>query len=216
MRTIRLALIGFGNVGQGFAQILHDQGQELIQKFGINLKIVAVCDLLKGSIYNSNGFTPSELLTTVQAGINLETLSTAQNIVHDEIGEKPQQYTGPKVMDEVSGIEVGRPRHSRNIGNIIPFKNGHLAESRKSRYGHDQNEQATKRPVFVYPSASTGIRHSLFFLRSHDFLSTHEKFCRGRRNSGDGGNHHGLGQIIRLGHGILHRSQIRPSRPFFN
>jgi homoserine dehydrogenase len=74
MRTIRLALIGFGNVGQGFAQILCDQGDELVQKFGLDIKIVAVCDLLKGSLSNPAGLNPAELLATVQAGKSLETL----------------------------------------------------------------------------------------------------------------------------------------------
>ena len=49
MRTYRLALIGFGNVGQGFAQILRDQGAELSRQFDIDLKIVAVSDPLKGN-----------------------------------------------------------------------------------------------------------------------------------------------------------------------
>ena len=75
MRSYRLALIGFGNVGQGFAQILRDQGTELARDFDIELKIVAVSDPLKGSIYLPEGFEPAALLDCVQAGHNLETLA---------------------------------------------------------------------------------------------------------------------------------------------
>ena len=35
MQTYRLALIGFGNVGQGFAQILIDDKEELSQRYGL-------------------------------------------------------------------------------------------------------------------------------------------------------------------------------------
>ena len=52
MYTYRLAIIGFGNVGQGFAQILRDQGAELAQQFGVRFQIVAVSDLLKGSVHD--------------------------------------------------------------------------------------------------------------------------------------------------------------------
>ena len=79
MHTVRLALIGFGNVGQGFAQILRDQGAELARRFDLDLKIVAVSDPLKGSLYQPDGLSPATLLETVQAGKNLESLpSSAQ------------------------------------------------------------------------------------------------------------------------------------------
>ncbi|MFZ6028953.1 MAG: homoserine dehydrogenase [Chloroflexota bacterium] len=74
MRTVRLALIGFGNVGQGFAQILHDQGAELARRFDLDAKVVAVCDLLKGSLYDPAGLIPAELLATVEVGKGLETI----------------------------------------------------------------------------------------------------------------------------------------------
>jgi len=66
MQTYRLALIGFGNVGQGFAQILVNGSEELAQRYGIKLQIVAVCDFLKGSLYNSAGLDPAQLLESVQ------------------------------------------------------------------------------------------------------------------------------------------------------
>lgn len=68
MQTYRLALIGFGNVGQGFAQILHDSSEELSQRYDIELQIVAVCDFLKGSIYDPEGFNPALLLETMRLG----------------------------------------------------------------------------------------------------------------------------------------------------
>jgi homoserine dehydrogenase len=72
MQTYRLALIGFGNVGQGLAQILWEQADELAGRFGVRFEIVAVSDLLKGSIYDPAGFTPATLLTEVQTHGNLD------------------------------------------------------------------------------------------------------------------------------------------------
>ena len=74
MRSYRLALIGFGNVGQGFAQILRDRGPELARQFEIDLRIVAVSDPLKGSVYEPDGLDPAALLDAVLAGRSLETL----------------------------------------------------------------------------------------------------------------------------------------------
>ncbi len=78
MQTYRLALIGFGNVGQGFAQILRDQGAQLEDQFGLRLTIVAVADLLKGSLYNPDGLDPAALLQTVEASGKLDGLSAPQ------------------------------------------------------------------------------------------------------------------------------------------
>ena len=51
----RLGLVGFGNVGQGLAQILCDSGEEYALTLGLNIKIVAVADALKGNVYNPLG-----------------------------------------------------------------------------------------------------------------------------------------------------------------
>lgn len=72
MKTYRLALIGFGNVGQGFAQILRDRGDALAQQFGVLLQIVAVSDLLKGSLYDPDGLDPAVLLDAVKTSGKLD------------------------------------------------------------------------------------------------------------------------------------------------
>ncbi len=57
-----LALIGFGNVGQGLAEILSKKAPLLREKFDADIRIVAICDLVKGSIANPNSFDPQALL----------------------------------------------------------------------------------------------------------------------------------------------------------
>ena len=55
MQTVRLALIGFGNVGQGFAQILLERGDLYAEKFGLRFVVVAINDMLRGSAINPAG-----------------------------------------------------------------------------------------------------------------------------------------------------------------
>jgi homoserine dehydrogenase len=75
MNTYRLALIGFGNVGQGFAQILHERGDDLTSRFGARFQIVAVSDLLKGAVHDPNGLDPARLLAAVRAAGKLDSIS---------------------------------------------------------------------------------------------------------------------------------------------
>jgi homoserine dehydrogenase len=67
MKTYRLALIGFGNVGQGLAEILSERGQALAEAYGAAFVITAVSDLLKGSVYNPQGLDVGALLTAVRS-----------------------------------------------------------------------------------------------------------------------------------------------------
>jgi homoserine dehydrogenase len=74
MKTYRLAFIGFGNVGQGFAQILRDFGARYEKDFGIRFLITAVSDLQKGSLYNPDGLDPAALLKAVESDGSLKSV----------------------------------------------------------------------------------------------------------------------------------------------
>lgn len=78
MDTYRLALIGFGNVGQGFAEILTENGDELAQRYGARFQIVAASDLLKGSVYDPQGLDPAQLLAAVRADGNVDKIEAPQ------------------------------------------------------------------------------------------------------------------------------------------
>jgi homoserine dehydrogenase len=74
MQTVRLALIGFGNVGRGFTQILHEKGDEYVEKFQVRFMIVAINDLLRGSAYNPDGLNLATLLKIGTEAANLSDL----------------------------------------------------------------------------------------------------------------------------------------------
>ncbi len=75
MKTYRLALIGFGNVGQGFAQILRDYGSKYEKEFGARYMITAVSDMQKGSLYDPEGLNPIDLLNAVEKSGTLEVVN---------------------------------------------------------------------------------------------------------------------------------------------
>lgn len=52
---LRLALIGFGNVGQGLVELLITRGERLKQQYGFEASVVAVATLRRGSLYHPDG-----------------------------------------------------------------------------------------------------------------------------------------------------------------
>jgi homoserine dehydrogenase len=65
---MKLALIGFGTVGQGLAEILRDKGAQLADKYGFKAEIVAVATQSRGTLYHPDGLDIQELLTAIQKG----------------------------------------------------------------------------------------------------------------------------------------------------
>ncbi|MGI8826138.1 MAG: homoserine dehydrogenase [Chloroflexota bacterium] len=62
MRTIRLAITGFGNVGTGIAILLRDRGQEYRERYGLELMITGVADR-GGAVTHPDGLDPADLLS---------------------------------------------------------------------------------------------------------------------------------------------------------
>jgi homoserine dehydrogenase len=58
----KLALIGFGVVGQGLAEILSKHKARLAKEYGFEYSVVAVSDFVKGSAYDPKGLDLARLL----------------------------------------------------------------------------------------------------------------------------------------------------------
>lgn len=65
---MKLALIGFGTVGQGLAEILRDKGAELETQFGFRGDIVAVATARRGTLYHPDGLDINDLLMAIEKG----------------------------------------------------------------------------------------------------------------------------------------------------
>ena len=68
----KIALVGFGTVGQGLCEILLSKKDELRTRYGFEWEVVAVSDKLKGSVYSPDGLDVSQLLELAKAGKPLE------------------------------------------------------------------------------------------------------------------------------------------------
>jgi len=68
----KIALVGFGTVGQGLGEILLSKKDELRTNYGFEWEIVAVSDVLKGSVYSPDGLDVQQLLDLAEAGKSLE------------------------------------------------------------------------------------------------------------------------------------------------
>ena len=103
-----LALIGFGNVGQGLAEILSTKAPLLREKFNADIRINAICDLTMGSIADPNGFDPQALLDHINKKGDLKEFPASNKgwDAHETI-----ENGGANVLVELSftDLETGEP-----------------------------------------------------------------------------------------------------------
>jgi homoserine dehydrogenase len=77
-KSYRLALIGFGNVGQALAQVILEHNQRFERDHGVRFVITAICDAQHGSIHDPNGLSLVSVLGMANAGNRIE-ISGAQD-----------------------------------------------------------------------------------------------------------------------------------------
>ncbi len=101
--TYDLALIGFGNVGQGLAEILSKKTALLSERFNTDIRIVAVCDLYKGSVADPDGLDPQALLDHLQTNGDLNEFPAVNNgwDAHETI-----EKSGANVLVELSFTDL--------------------------------------------------------------------------------------------------------------
>ncbi|WP_407272575.1 homoserine dehydrogenase [Radiobacillus sp. PE A8.2] len=68
----KVAFIGFGGVGQSLVQLFIDKQKELKEKQGLDPVVVAVSDIMKGSVYHPDGLDMNSLLDVVKNTGNVE------------------------------------------------------------------------------------------------------------------------------------------------
>jgi homoserine dehydrogenase len=69
----KIAFIGYGTVGQGLTEIILEKKDLLKTKYNFQYTIVAISDVMKGSIYDENGLDMKEILKIVKSGKKLDT-----------------------------------------------------------------------------------------------------------------------------------------------
>jgi homoserine dehydrogenase len=109
-----LALIGFGNVGQGLAEILSKKAPLLREKFDADIRIVAICDLYKGSIADPDGFDPQALLDHINEKGDLKEFPAPDK---DWDARETIEMSSANVLVELSftDLKTGEPALSHMI-----------------------------------------------------------------------------------------------------
>ncbi|MCK5739214.1 homoserine dehydrogenase [bacterium] len=75
---VKVALVGFGTVGQGLVEILVEKQAELRQNHGFDCQICGIADIAKGSVIDANGLDLEILLASFQAHGDLRHLPAFQ------------------------------------------------------------------------------------------------------------------------------------------
>ncbi len=75
MKTVNLALVGFGNVGRAFARLLARKHQDIREKYGLDLRITGIATRRHGTVIAPEGLDLEVLLDRMQRGADLNGLS---------------------------------------------------------------------------------------------------------------------------------------------
>lgn len=107
---MKIALIGFGGVGQGFVEILRDYGAALRKKYGFAPQLVAVATRSRGVLSHPEGLDPAMLLDVVKKG-SLVDYPQQQGLIWDWNVLEIVTQTNADVVVEVtpSNLKDGSP-----------------------------------------------------------------------------------------------------------
>jgi homoserine dehydrogenase len=99
MQRIRLTLVGFGVVGQGFAELLSSKHALLEQKYDVDLKLVGVANARHGFIYRKEGL---HIPTLLELAAKQRSLTEHPGIRHWNSALDGLQATGADILVEAT------------------------------------------------------------------------------------------------------------------
>jgi homoserine dehydrogenase len=107
---LKLALIGFGVVGQGFAELLQNKAEELKAESGFEARIVAVATRRRGTLYHPDGLDIPALLDAIGKG-HLDQYSEMPGLSRNRDSLSLIRNSDADVMVEVSptNLQTAQP-----------------------------------------------------------------------------------------------------------
>lgn len=104
----KIAMVGFGNVGQGLADILTRKKAELKRRHGYEFKVVAIADFRLGSVYQAEGINLKRALDAVRKNGSLDAYKGGE---HGWDAMKTIRKSGADVMIELAytDLTTGQP-----------------------------------------------------------------------------------------------------------
>jgi len=148
----KLAFIGFGTVGQGLTEILLEKKDMLAEKYGFHYTVVAISDIMKGSVYDENGLDMTKVLDLVKKGKKLDeypsgvkgldSLVTIKDTIADTIVEVTftDVKTGEPALTHIkTALTAGKNVVSTNKGPVVKqaVELLDMAASNNAHYGFE-------------------------------------------------------------------------------
>lgn len=129
--NIKIAILGFGNVGQAFAKLLIEKEKEIFEKFNLSICVVAISTRSKGCLVNENGIDVLGALNDLKIMnhfdknrsdyIEMSSMEVAENVDYDILFELTplKIFSGQPAIDHISAA-LKRKKHavSANKGPI--------------------------------------------------------------------------------------------------
>ncbi|KQO17923.1 homoserine dehydrogenase [Paenibacillus sp. Leaf72] len=108
---LKIALLGFGVVGQGLAEILEEKSKALHSDTGFQAKIVAISDMMKGSLYHPDGLNIVEALRAVKETGRLDAYPEEPGLNRGWDSFKTIQETNADTIVELTftDVKTGQP-----------------------------------------------------------------------------------------------------------
>ncbi|MDI9619398.1 MAG: homoserine dehydrogenase [Candidatus Nezhaarchaeota archaeon] len=133
MNKLSTLLVGFGVVGRGFTELLLESREVLANRFGVEVKVVGICDLKWGTIINEDGLDLKRALSIVEGGRRLDIYDLPAK--RDLSNLEAIRETASDTVVEVTwtNIETGEPglthiREALNMGkNVATTNKGPIA-----------------------------------------------------------------------------------------
>jgi homoserine dehydrogenase len=102
-----IILIGFGNVGQGLAQILHDKANDLRELHNLEVRLVGVATRTRGTLYDPDGLDLDALLREDR----FDRYPQTQHLTRDWDAERLVRESRADVLVEASptNLQTGQP-----------------------------------------------------------------------------------------------------------
>lgn len=106
---MNIAIIGYGTVGQGLVEILHEKAADLAAREGFHPQIVAVATRSRGTLYQPNGLDLAALHAI--GNTSLQNYPDADGLVRDLTVEQIITQSNADVIVEVSpsNLETAQP-----------------------------------------------------------------------------------------------------------
>ncbi len=131
----KVAFIGFGGVGQGLMEILRTKKENLKRSLGLEIEVVSICDLIKGSIHHPDGLDIEKVAKVMQTTGQLEDYPEVDGLIRGWDSLTTIEHTNADTIIEITYTDVhtGQPAidHCRaafqNGKNVVMSNKGPVA-----------------------------------------------------------------------------------------